>query len=111
MRRQWAALMPMLAYTGWTEADIEAITAQAKADMASGNPALIAAWSAWLRITTSTLIIRSCTTCGYQAHPGLGNTYCAGPRTDLQPVYTPNHPLRRCPSDSGRTCTFWIAER
>lgn len=108
MRRAWASVMPMLAYTGWTEEDIEALTVQAKADMASGNASLISAWDAWLRTMQATLILRSCATCAFQRHPGLGNTYCAGPRTDLLPAYTPGHPLRTCPPDNGRSCPCWI---
>jgi hypothetical protein len=50
---------------------------------------------------------RGCSTCRHRKRPGLSSGYCGGGRDDLEPAYTPGHPLRRLPDDQGVICAIY----
>lgn len=121
MRYDWSAVIPALEAQGWPAADVEALAAQAKDDMASGNAALIDAWAAWLALHRAELCARlatqRCATCAHQRTPGdavrsrpwMSTPYCAGDRPDLPHAYTAGHVLRQLPADNGVNCPVWSA--
>ena len=51
---------------------------------------------------------RGCSTCRQRKRPGLSAGYCGGGRDDLEPAYTPSHPLRKLPVDLGASCDRYL---
>lgn len=117
MRYDWSVVIPALERAGWSAAELDELAAQAKADIASGDEALIAAWATWLSRGRSDFAGRRCTSCSNLRLPGIACAHarrpelpvghCAGNRPDLAPAYTPGHPLRRLPADGGVSCPAW----
>lgn len=53
--------------------------------------------------------VRDCSTCRHRKRPGLSSPgYCSGARDDLEPAYTPRHPLRKLPADLGASCDRYL---
>ena len=117
MRYDWSVVIPALELAGWPAADLEALSAQAKADIASGDEDLITAWAIWLARGRADFAVRRCTSCSNLKAPGIACAharrpelpigYCGGGRADLPFAYTPGHPLRRLPADGGVSCPAW----
>lgn len=117
MRYDWSVVIPALERAGWSAAELDELAAQAKADIASGDEALIAAWATWLSRGRSDFAVRRCMSCSNLRSPGIACAHarrpelpvghCAGNRPDLAPAYTPAHPLRRLPADGGVSCPAW----
>ena len=117
MRYDWSVVIPALERAGWSAEELAALAAQAKADIASGDEALITAWATWLSRGCTDFSLRRCSSCSnlrtpgiacaYQRRPELPIGHCAGNRPDLPPAYTSGHPLRRLPADGGVSCPAW----
>ena len=107
MRADWDAVFPRLDSLGWSADDLSALWANAAADMASGDKAVVDAWAKWLADTRKILAGRTCINCTHHSRPGKSDGHCSSGRPDLPFAYTAGHPLRRLPLDKGISCTFF----
>lgn len=107
MRALWVPVARRLVAEGWSAADLADAQVRAGADIRSGQPELVEAWSVWLEGEFARERI-CCATCAHIARPGRCDGYCAV-REDLPYAYTPGHPLRQLPADGGVSCICWAS--
>ena len=60
-------------------------------------------------ITKPTITVATgCKTCRHRRRPGRADPGYCSERGDLEPAYTPGHPLRKLPDDLGASCASYL---
>ena len=104
-------------YAADTDADRAEAMAAALADPAGAlecyraiaNERVIEVRASLPTITKPTITVATgCKSCRHRRRPGRVDPGYCSERGDLEPAYTPGHPLRRLRADQGVTCTSYL---